>query len=127
LDPVIDVARAFPARMTSDGVTTVNHLRIRRDRPGVAAYLASGDLSAEIAALLRRWTGRERPAVLVVVDWELPFADVYGEDELRQAFPDAPLICAEPLGGIGPGRLLVFVIDGEGETAYAIAEPRALN
>jgi hypothetical protein len=64
---------------------------------------------------------------LVVLDWETPFADGCTEDELLEVFPEGPLICAEPLGGIGPGRLLVFVIDGEGETAYAIAEPRALN
>jgi hypothetical protein len=97
------------------------------DGAGAAAYLASGDLTAEIAALLRRWTDRQRPDVLVVLHWETPFAEVYGEDELLDVFPDAPLIRAEPTGGIGPGRLLVIVIDEEGETAYAIADPRALN
>jgi hypothetical protein len=102
-------------------------LRFRRDRPGVAAYLASGDLAADVAALLRRWTDPRRPAVLVVLDWDPPWADVYPEDELLEAFPDAPMVQAVPAGEIGPGTLLVLVIDAEGETAYTIADPRASN
>lgn len=102
-------------------------LPFRCDRAGVVAYLASGDLTAEIIALLGRWTGPDPPAILVVLDWEPPFADVYGADELLEAFPDAPLVCARPLDEIGAGILLIVVIDGDGETAYAIADPRAMN
>jgi hypothetical protein len=116
-----------PGRMTYNGATTVNRQQIDLDRPGVAAYLASGELAAEIAALLGRWTGRQRPAILVVLDWETPFADVYAEDELLEVFPDASFIHAGPISSIGPGTLLIFVIDEEGEAAYAIPDPRALN
>src|SRR4051794_8166227 len=70
-----------PGRMTSEGAT-LNTLRMRRDRPGVAAYLADGDLTSEMAALLRRWAEPGRPALLIILDWETPFADVYDEDEL---------------------------------------------
>ncbi len=101
--------------------------QLRRDRAGVAAALASGALAADIAALLRRWTEPRRPAVLVVLDWDPPYADVYPEDELLEAFPDAPLVQAGPAAEIGPGILLLIVIDAEGETAYAIADPRASN
>jgi hypothetical protein len=111
--------------MTSIGVTTVNRLQVLRDRLGVAAYLASGDLTEDVAALLRRWAGPRHPAVLVALDWEIPFADVYAEDELLDAFPDTPLIPAEPIDEMAQRRLLIFVIDEEGDTAYAIADPRA--
>ena len=93
----------------------------------MAAYLASGDLASEIAALLRRWTEPRRPALLVVLDWEAPFADVYAEDELLVVFPDAPLFPAGSIEAIGPGMILIVVIDEEGETAYAIADPRSLH
>jgi hypothetical protein len=101
--------------------------QVRRNRAGVAAYFASGDLTADLAALLRRWTGRRRPAVLVVLDWDIPFAEVYPEDELLREFPDAPRIDVGPIDEDGPGRLLIFVIDEEGEMAYAIADPRAAH
>jgi hypothetical protein len=96
-------------------------------RHEVAAYLASGDIQADLAALLRRWTERRRPAVLVVLDWEPPFADVYPEGELLETFPTAPLIHVAPVEEIGPGALLIFVIDEEGETAYAIPDPRVCD
>lgn len=102
-------------------------LTIGRDRPGVAAYLASGDLTPDLVALLERWTEPRRPAILLVREWDVPFADVYAEDELLEVFPDAPLVRTGLTDEIGPGTLLVFVIDEEGETAYAIADPRALN
>ncbi len=102
----------------------MNTPEIRRDRPGVAAYLAGGDLTAEIASLLRRWTEPRRPALLVVLDWDPPFADVYAEDELLEVFPDSPLIHTESIGEIVLGIVLVFVIDEEGGTAYSIADPR---
>jgi hypothetical protein len=103
----------------------VDRLQVCRNRAGVAAYLASGDLTADLAVLLRRWTGPRRPAVLVVLDWEVPFADVYPEDELLREFPDAPRIDVGPIDEDGPGRLLIYVIDAEGDMVYAIADPRA--
>ena len=69
----------------------MNTPQIRRDRPGVAAYLARGDLAAEFDALLRRWTGPRRPAILVVFDWELLLV---GEVNDPQSFPPED---AEPL------------------------------
>jgi hypothetical protein len=103
----------------------VDRLQVCRNRAGVAAYLASGDLTADLAVLIRRWTGPRRPAVLVVLDWEVPFADVYPEDELLGEFPDAPRIDVGPIDDDGPGRLLIYVIDEEGDTVYAIADPRS--
>jgi hypothetical protein len=103
----------------------VNGLQVCRNRAGVAAYLASGDLTADLAALLGRWTGRRRPAVLVVLDWDIPFADVYPEAELLREFPDAPRIDVGPIDEDGPGRFLIYVIDEEGDMVYAIADPRA--
>ena len=100
-------------------------LQLRRDRSDVAAYLASGDLADEIAALLRRWTEPGRPALLIVLDWDRPFADVYPERELLETFGDAPLVQAGSTDEDGLARLLIFVIDEEGETAYAIPDPRA--
>jgi hypothetical protein len=38
-----------------------------------------------------------------------------------------PLIQAVPGLPIGPGTLLIFVNDEQGETAYAIPDPRASN
>jgi hypothetical protein len=82
------------------GVTIVSVLRVRRDRAGVANYLAKGDVKPEVAALLRRWTQPNRPAFLFVVDWGPPFAAVYAEDELFESFPAATLTSAEPIDGI---------------------------
>jgi hypothetical protein len=103
----------------------VKRLQVYRNRAGVAAYLASGDLTADLAALLRCWTGPRRPAVLVVLEWEVPFADVYPEDELLREFPDAPRIDVGPIDEDGSGRFLIYVIDEEGDMVYAIADPRA--
>jgi hypothetical protein len=94
---------------------------IHRD---LASDLASGDLAEDIAALLRRWAGRRRPAVLVALDLDPMLADVYPEDELLATFPTAPLIHAEGVREIGPDTLLVYVIDEEGETGYVIPDPR---
>ncbi len=110
--------------MTPAGAMTVSTPQIRRDRPGVAAYLSGGDLSTEIASLLSRWTEPRRPALLVVLDWDPPFADVYAEEELLEVFPDSPLIHTESIGEVVLGIVLIFVIDEEGETAYAITDPR---
>jgi hypothetical protein len=100
-------------------------IQLRRDRADVAEYLAGDDLRPEIAALLERWTEPGRPAVLVALDWDPPFAEVYPEPELIEAFPDVPVVSAEQMGEIGPGALLVLIIDERGETAYAIPDPRA--
>ena len=103
-------------------------LRIRRDRAAVAAHLAGGEIAAGLAALLRRWDDPRRPAILLVRDWDIPFAEVYAQDELLATFPDAPVFHAGPLEDLGPGTLLVVVIDEDGEAAYAIPDPtRASN
>ena len=90
----------------------------------MAAYLAGGDLAEDIATLLRRWTEPGRPALLVVLDWDRPFADVYPEDELLETFADAPLVHAGSNDEDGEARVLVYVIDEQGETVYAIPDPR---
>ncbi len=102
-------------------------LRLRGDRGGVAAYLASDDFAAHLAELLGRWTEPGRPAVLAVREWDAPFVWLYPEDELLETVPDAPTIPAGPIGALGPGTLLVVVIDEEGEAAYVIPDPRAAN
>jgi hypothetical protein len=93
----------------------------------VAEYLASDDLQPEIAAMLGRWIEPGRPAVLVALDWEPPFAQVYPEDELLETFPDVPVVPLGPIEDLGPRTLLVVVIDEESETAYLIPNPRASN
>jgi hypothetical protein len=105
----------------------VDALQLRGDRAGVAAYLASADLAADLAALLRRWTEPGRPALLVVLDWDTPFAEVYPERELIETFPDVPVVPAGLIAEVGPGRLLVVVVDEAGEAAYVIPDPRAAN
>jgi hypothetical protein len=99
--------------------------RLRRDRAGVAAYLAGSDLTADLVALLGRWAEPRRPAVLVILDWDPPLADIYPEDELLETFTEAPLVRSGPSAELGPGTLLIIVIDAEGETGYVIADPRA--
>jgi hypothetical protein len=99
-------------------------LRLRRSCSDVAAYLSGGEVSDEIAELLRRWDEPGRPALLIVLDWDRPFAELYPEDELLDAFPDAPLVHAGSTDEDGEPRLLVYVIDHEGEAAYAIPDPR---
>jgi hypothetical protein len=106
---------------------TVNAPLFHLDRPGLAAYLAGGELKADLCALLGRWTGRRRPALLLVLDWDTPFAEVYAEDELLEVFADAPLVHSGPIPSLGPGTLLIFVIDEQGETAHAIPDPRSRN
>jgi hypothetical protein len=103
----------------------VDSIQLRRDRAGVAEYLAGDGIKEEIVALLGRWTEPGRPAVLVALDWDPPYAEVYPEPDLIEAFPDVPVVSAEEMGEIGPGTLLVLVIDERGETAYAIPDPRA--
>jgi hypothetical protein len=105
----------------------VDPIQLRRDRAAVAAYLAGADLAADLVALLGRWIEPGRPAVLVALDWDPPFARVYPEHELLETFPDAPVVPAGPVGALGPGTLLVLVIDVQGETAYVIPDPRAAN
>ena len=100
-------------------------LRFRLACSDVAAYLASGHSAEEIASLLRRWEGPDRPALLLVHDWDPPFAEVYPEGELRAAFPDAPLVYAGSNDDDGGARLLVYVIDERGEAVYAIPDPTA--
>jgi hypothetical protein len=66
--------------------------------------------------------------VRMVRDWDpRPFTKVYPKDELLDAFPDVPMVPAGPIGNLGPGTLMVVVIDVEGETAYALPDPRASN
>jgi hypothetical protein len=103
----------------------VDALPPRGDRAGLAGYLAGDGLRPEIAALLGRWAEPGRPALLVALDWDPPFAAVYPEHELLETFPDAPVVFAGPIADVGPGRLLVLVIDEAGETAYLIPDPRA--
>jgi hypothetical protein len=105
----------------------VDLAKLLHERASVAAYLSGADLAADLAALLGRWTEPGRPGVLLVRDGDPPFAKVYPEDELIDAFPDAQVIPAGPIGDLGPGTLLVVVIDVEGETAYVIPDPRSSN
>ncbi len=107
--------------------TIVDSRHLRQIRDDVAAYLSGGDLTAELGALLRRWTGPSRPAILVVLDWDPPFADVYAEAELLETFPTAPIIHSTAVDEIGSEIMLVYVIDQLGETVYAIPDPRASN
>jgi hypothetical protein len=102
----------------------MNAARPRRVHRDLASDLAGGDLAEVLAALLGRWAGRRRPAVLVALDLDPMLADVYPEDELLATFPTAPLIHAEGVREIGPDTLLVYVIDEEGETGYVIPDPR---
>jgi hypothetical protein len=103
----------------------LNLLQLHRSCSETAAYLASGEAAADIAGLLRRWAEPGRPALLVVLDWDPPFAQVYPEDELLESFPDAPLVHAGSNDDDGRARVLVYVIDEQGETAYAISDPSA--
>ncbi len=103
----------------------MNRLQLRRSCSPAAAYLASGEAADDIAGLLRRWAEPGRPALLVVLDWDPPFAQVYPEDELLESFPDAPLVHAGSNDDDGGARVLVYVIDEHGETAYAIPDPSA--
>jgi hypothetical protein len=105
--------------------TTLKFQQLRQVRDDVAAYLSGGELASELAALLRRWSRPSRPAILVAVDWDPPFAEVYAEAELLATFPTAPLIHARAVEDVGPGTVLVYVIDQRGETSYAIPDPRA--
>jgi hypothetical protein len=93
----------------------------------VAAYLTSDDFAADLAELLGRWAEPGRPALLAARDWDPPSAWLYPEDELLEAFADAPRVAAGPTADLGPGTLLVVIIDLEGETAYVIPDPRAAN
>jgi hypothetical protein len=99
-------------------------LRLRRTCSDVAAYLAGGELAEDIAALLRRWREPGRPALLVVLDWDRPFAEIYPEDELLETFAKASLVHAGSNDEDGAARVLVYVIDKDGETVYAIPDPR---
>jgi hypothetical protein len=99
-------------------------VRLRRSCSQAAAYLASGEVSGEIAALFRRWDEPGRPALLVVLDWAPPFAEVYPEDELHENFPDAALVHAGSNNDDGAPTVRVYVIDEKGETAYVVPDPR---
>lgn len=103
----------------------MNLLQLRRSCSDAAACLARGEVNDGIAALLRRWAEPGAPALLIVLDWDTPFAEVYPEDELAESFPDAPLVHVGSNDDDGGARVLVYVIDGEGETAYAIPDPLA--
>ena len=101
--------------------------KIRFDCPSLGAYLASRATKAKLAEILRRWAGPQRPAVLFVVaggDW---YAGVLAEEDLLDDFPDVPVVLVEPTGWIAPGLLLIFVVEDQGGTIYAIADPRATN
>ena len=100
---------------------------IQSDPLGVGSLLASGVIKAKLAEILRGWTDQRRPAVLFVVDGEDWSARVYAEDELLGDFPDAPVALVELTGRIVPGLLLIFVVEDQGATIYAIADPRAMN
>jgi hypothetical protein len=52
---------------------------------------------------------------------------VWAEEELLGEFPQAPVVLVEPTGWITPGLLLIFVVEDQGATIYAIADPRATN
>jgi hypothetical protein len=103
----------------------VNLLQLRRSCSDAAACLAGGEVADDIARLLRRWDEPGEPALLIVLDWDTPFAQVYPEAELRGEFPDAPLVHVGSNDDDGGARVLVYVIDEEGEAAYAIPDPRA--
>ena len=103
----------------------MNLAQLRRSCSQAAAYLAGGEAVDDIAGLLRRWAEPGRPALLVVLDWDTPFAQVYPEDELLESFPDAPRVHAGSNDDDGGARVLVYVIDDQGETAYVIPDPRA--
>lgn len=103
----------------------MNYLPLHNSCSDAAAYLAGGHSADEIATLLRRWHEPGRPALLIVLDWDPPFAEVYHEDELLESFPEAPLVHAGSNDDDGAARILVYVIDHHGETAYAIPDPRA--
>jgi hypothetical protein len=106
----------------------VDWLQLYGERADVAAYLTSDDFAADVADLLGRWDEPGRPALLAVRDWEpTESAWLYPEEELLGAFPDAPRVPAGPINDLGPGTLLVVVIDEEGETAYIIPDPRAFH
>lgn len=93
--------------------------------PDVVAQLTRGDVVEDIAELLRRWDEPGRPALLLVRDWDPPFARLYPEDELLETFPEVPLVHIGLNDEDGAPRLLVYVIDERGERAYAIPDPKA--
>jgi hypothetical protein len=103
----------------------VNPLQLRRSCSHAAACLAAGEVTDGIARLLRRWDEPAPPALLIVLDWDRPFAEVYPEGERLDAFPDAPLVHVGCNDDDGAARVMVYLIDQEGETAYAIPDPRA--
>jgi hypothetical protein len=103
----------------------LNLLQLRRSCSQAAAFLARGESAEDIARLLRRWDQPGEPALLIVLDWDTHFADVYPAAELREEFPDAPLVPVGSNDDDGGDRVLVYVIDEDGETAYAIPDPRA--
>jgi hypothetical protein len=101
--------------------------KIRFDCPSLRAYLASRATKAKLAEILRRWAGPRHLAVLFVVDGGDWCAGVWAEEELLGEFPQAPVVLVEPTGWIAPGLLLIFVVEEQGATIYAIADPRATN
>ena len=101
--------------------------KLRFDCPSLGAYLASRATKAKLAEILRRWAGPRHPAVLFVVDGRDWCAGVWAEEDLLGEFPDAPVVLVEPTGWITPGLLLIFVVEDQGATIYAIADPRATN
>jgi hypothetical protein len=101
--------------------------QVRFDPPDGGADLVGTAAKARIAAILGRWAGPRRPAILFVLYGEDPFAGVYDELELLDIFPHVPIVHLEPLDRLAPGILLVFIAQERGTTAYAIADPRASN
>jgi hypothetical protein len=104
-------------RMYLEGITF--------DRSNMGAVLASRAGKANIARILRRWTGSRRPAVLFVLVGETPFADVYAEEVLVDIFPAADVLDSEPPGHEDTRTLRVFVADKWSTTVYMIEDPGA--
>lgn len=112
-------------RMTiSTGTMKMNVEGISFDGSNARAVLKSRVSKANIARILRRWTGSRRPAVLFVLVGETPFADVYAEEDLLDIFPVGPVRAGKPQVRDGTRALRVFVTDDRGTTAFVIADPR---
>lgn len=101
--------------------------QIRVDYPNGRAQLFGRATRASIESILRQWTAPRRPAILVVLQGEAPFVQVFDELKLINDFPSAPIVHVEPIDRLVPGIILVFVVNTYGTTAYAIADPRSSN
>jgi hypothetical protein len=113
--------------MISSGVKPMDERGIQFDPLGLGSLFSCGVIQAKLAAILRRWTERRRPAIHFVLSGEPPHAAVYGEDELLTLFKGTPIVKVEPIGSHVLARLLVFVSDGQETAGYQIADPRGIN